>query len=155
MEDVYITRIAKCLPNDPVSNDEMEDILGIINGEPSRARPLVLVQNEINTRYYVHDKNGKRPQQCPVDGGGVRNLVDGIHAQRHRGAVLRHHDADQLMSSHAAMVQGCLKSRPMEIISPHGVCCSGMQAFKYGFLSVKSGNARTRSPPDQRPRPIT
>src|SRR5215204_6012534 len=77
MEDVYITRIAKCLPNDPVSNDEMEDILGMVNGEPSRARQLVLVQNGINTRYYVHKKGGESTHNnAQLTAEAVRNLVD-------------------------------------------------------------------------------
>ena len=144
MEDVYITRIAKCLPNDPVSNDEMEDILGMVNGEPSRARTLVLVQNGINTRYYVHKKGGESTHNnAELTAEAVRNLVDeGFTLNDIEVLSCATTTPDQLMPSHAAMVQGCLKSRPMEIISPHGVCCSGMQAFKYGFLSVKSGNRR-------------
>ena len=144
MDDVYITRIAKCLPNDPVSNDEMEGILGIINGEPSRARPLVLVQNGINTRYYVHDKNGKvTHNNAQLTAEAIRNLTDEEFTLNDIEVLsCATTTPDQLMPSHASMVQGCLKSRPMEIISPHGVCCSGMQAFKYGYLSVKSGNAR-------------
>jgi len=144
MEEVYITRIAKCLPNDPVYNDEMEGILGIINGEPSRARPLVLVQNGINTRYYVHDKSGKvTHNNAQLTAEAIRNLTDEEFTLNDIEVLsCATTTPDQLMPSHASMVQGCLKSRPMEIISPHGVCCSGMQAFKYGYLSVKSGNAR-------------
>ncbi|TNF32378.1 MAG: hypothetical protein EP314_00125, partial [Bacteroidetes bacterium] len=52
MKEVYITALAKFLPNDPVSNDEMETILGMIGGKPSRARRIVLRNNGIQTRYY-------------------------------------------------------------------------------------------------------
>src|SRR5262245_26464403 len=143
MDDVYITRIAKYLPNDPVSNDEMEEILGMVNGEPSRARQLVLVQNGINTRHYVHKKNGEATHNnAQLTAEAIRNLTDADFTLNDIEVLsCASTPPDQLMPSHAAMVQGCLKSRPMEIISPHGVCCSGMQAFKYGYLSVKSGNA--------------
>ena len=36
MKDVYITRVSKFLPNDPVDNDHMEEKLGVINGTASR-----------------------------------------------------------------------------------------------------------------------
>ena len=56
--NVYINRLSKYLPNDPVSNEEMEDILGFINGASSKAKPLILRNNQIKTRYYALDKKG-------------------------------------------------------------------------------------------------
>ncbi len=53
MKDVYITKISKFLPNNPISNDRMESILGQINGKPSRARRIVLRNNGIEQRYYA------------------------------------------------------------------------------------------------------
>ena len=59
MQDVFVTRVSGFLPNDPISNDEMEEYLGYINGEPSRARRLVLRNNGIKQRYYAMEKGGK------------------------------------------------------------------------------------------------
>lgn len=56
---VYINRIASYLPNKPISNDEMEDYIGMIGGKPSRVRSIVLRQNGIKTRYYGLDKEHK------------------------------------------------------------------------------------------------
>ena len=53
---VYINKIAKFLPNKPVNNDEMEDVLGKIADKPSRARRIILRSNGIKQRYYVIDK---------------------------------------------------------------------------------------------------
>src|SRR5690554_7399249 len=39
------------------------------------------------------------------------------------------------------MVHGLLKNHSLELNSSSGVCCSGMNALKYGYLSVKSGNS--------------
>lgn len=50
---VYINRIASYLPNKPISNDEMEDYIGMIGGKPSRVRSIVLRQNGIKTRYFM------------------------------------------------------------------------------------------------------
>jgi 3-oxoacyl-[acyl-carrier-protein] synthase-3 len=40
MYDVFITKASKYLPNEPVSNDEMETYLGYINDAPSKAKSL-------------------------------------------------------------------------------------------------------------------
>ena len=54
MQDVFVTRVSGFLPNDPISNEEMEDYLGYINGSPSRARNCVAV-NRTKQRY-IHEK---------------------------------------------------------------------------------------------------
>lgn len=35
MKDVYINKVAAFLPNKLVSNEEMEDYIGLIGGKPS------------------------------------------------------------------------------------------------------------------------
>lgn len=57
MSEVFITRLAKFLPNEPVPNDQMEEYLGKIDGRPSKAKGIVLRNNQIKTRYYAIDKN--------------------------------------------------------------------------------------------------
>ena len=49
---------------------------------------------------------------------------------------------DQLLPSHASMVQGLLKNREMEVMSPHGSCNSGMLGLKYAYMSVLTGNTK-------------
>ncbi|MBM3436772.1 MAG: hypothetical protein FJY07_11210, partial [Bacteroidetes bacterium] len=74
---VYITRLAKFLPNDPVTNDEMENYLGRVNGQPSKARPLVLRNNLITTRYYALDKNGNSTHtNAQMTAEAIRRLTD-------------------------------------------------------------------------------
>ena len=43
---VYINKIASFLPNAPVSNEEMEDYIGLIGGNTSRVRSIVLRQQQ-------------------------------------------------------------------------------------------------------------
>ncbi len=59
MNDVYITRVSKFLPNEPIGNDEMERVLGQINGKPSKARRVVLRNNGIVQRYYAINNKGE------------------------------------------------------------------------------------------------
>ena len=62
MQEVYITKVAKFLPNELVQNDEMELYLGLINGKPSKSRRIVLRNNGIQGRYYALTKEGQTTQ---------------------------------------------------------------------------------------------
>jgi 3-oxoacyl-[acyl-carrier-protein] synthase-3 len=47
-----------------------------------------------------------------------------------------------MMPSHGVMVHGWLpETNSIEVVSPAGVCCAGMHAFKYAYLATKTGNA--------------
>lgn len=56
-KNVYITNLSSFLPNEPVENDAMEDVLGYIGGHSSRIKRIILSQNQIKQRYYAI-KNG-------------------------------------------------------------------------------------------------
>jgi len=141
MRGVYITRIAKFLPNDPIGNDEMEEKLGAINGRASKARRIVLRNNKITNRYYAIDKNGEvTHNNAQLTAAVVEELCD----EEFKTSDIEllscgTSSPDQILPSHASMVHGFLKNGNMEINSPSGACCSGMNALKYGFLSVASG----------------
>ena len=56
---------------------------------------------------------------------------------------------DQMMPSHGVMVHGWLpETNAIEVVSPSGVCCAGMHAFKYAYLSIKTGDAAMLLQPD-------
>jgi len=142
-DQVYINNIAKFLPNEPVANEEMESILGMVNGKPSRSKNIVLRQNGIKNRYYAIDKNGEVTfSNAEITANAIRNLenenfsIDAMEVLA-CGTSL----PDQLLPSHASMVHGKLKNKTLEVISPSGVCCAGMHSLKYGYLSVLSGNS--------------
>lgn len=141
MKEVYITKIAKFLPNRPISNDEMEEKLGTINGQPSKGRRIVLRNNQITTRYYAIDDNGQ------VTHNNAQLTKEAITQLCNADFQLKDIELlscgtgspDQILPSHAAMVHGFLKNGNVEINSPSGACCSGMNALKFGFMSVKCG----------------
>ncbi len=141
MKEVYITKIAKFLPNKPVSNDEMESRLGLINNKPSKARRIVLRNNQIKTRYYAIDEQGKTTHNnAQLTKEAIELLCnDDFKTTDIELLSCGTSSPDQILPSHAAMVHGFLKNRNMEINSPSGACCSGMNALKYGFMSVKAG----------------
>ena len=51
-KDVFITGLASFFPNSPVSNDEMEEFLGLISGKHSKVQRIVLKQTLIPQHYY-------------------------------------------------------------------------------------------------------
>lgn len=139
MKEVYITALAKFLPNKPVSNDEMESVLGMIGGKPSRARRIVLRNNGIQTRYYSLQPNGSLSHS---NAQLVVEAIKGLDTNLEEIDVLScgTSASDQSLPSHTAMVHGLLDSQ-MEIVSPSGACCSGIHAMKYAYLSIKAGEA--------------
>ncbi|KAB1069012.1 beta-ketoacyl-ACP synthase III [Tamlana haliotis] len=140
MKDVYITRTSKFLPNNPVSNEEMESKLGMLNGKASKGRRIVLRNNKITTRYYALDDQGNMTHNnAELTKEAVQNLCDAdFTLQDIELLSCGTTSPDQLIPSHAAMVHGELKNGNLEVNSPSGACCSGMNALKYGYMSVKS-----------------
>lgn len=141
MKDVYITRISKFLPNKPIDNDHMEEKLGYIDGKTSKARRLVLRNNQIKNRYYAIDDQGNiTHNNAQLTKEAVDGLLDGeFTADDIELLSCGTTSPDQLLPSHAAMVHGFLKNHNMEINSSSGACCSGMNALKFGYLSVRAG----------------
>lgn len=140
MKNVYITRISKFLPNNPVSNEEMEEKLGLINGEKSKARRIVLRNNQIKTRYYAIDDEGNITHNNAQIAKEAVELLCDANFPKEKIELLScgTSSPDQVLPSHTAMVHGFLKGDNMEINSPAGACCSGMNALKYGYMSVLS-----------------
>lgn len=139
--DVYLTRTASFLPLEPVGNDEMESVLGMVGGKPSKARRLVLRNNGIQHRHYALDRVTGKPVMSnahmaaeAVKALGEVGKVDSLAAATSR--------PDQLMPGHGVMVHGELGWPRMEVVSLSGICVAGAAAFKHAWLAVKSGDAQ-------------
>lgn len=143
MTKVYITKIAKFLPNDAVSNDEMEAKLGLIDAKASKARRIVLRNNGIQQRYYAIDRQGlPTHNNTELTYQAISALCDTtFNLQQVEVLSCGTSTPDLLLPSHAAMVHGLMQTKSVELNSSSGVCCSGMNALKYGYMSVKSGNS--------------
>jgi len=141
MRDVYITRLSKYLPNNPIDNDHMEEKLGVIDGNTSKARRIVLRNNKIKTRYYAIDDNGNVTHNNAQLAKEAVELLCNEEFTNKEIELLScgTTSPDQILPSHASMVHGYLKNGNLEVNSPSGACCSGMNAMKYAYLSVKSG----------------
>lgn len=142
MFEVYITKSGKYLPNEVVSNDEMEDFLGMINNSASKARRIILRNNGIVSRYYALDKQGNTTHtNSQLTVNAIETLFDNdFTANDVELLSCGTSTPDHLLPSHAAMVHGLMKNKSVELNSSSGVCNAGMNALKFGYLSVKSGS---------------
>ena len=138
---IFITSVSKFLPNAPVSNDDMERYLGLINGKPSRVKRIVLKQNGIRSRYYALDENQRMTHtNAELAFRSITKLFpdekipDDIEV-----LACATGNPDQLLPSHASMVHGLMKNKPMVIYSCAGVCLTCLQALKVSFMSIASG----------------
>ncbi|WP_317898292.1 beta-ketoacyl-ACP synthase III [Aurantibacillus circumpalustris] len=143
---VYITNTSSFFPNDPISNDEMEEYLGYLNNTPSRSKGIVLRNNGIKRRFYALTKGGKITHtNAQMTALAVRALFknpEGLKSFQLLSCGTS--SPDQLMPSHAAMVHGWLpETNSIEVVSSAGVCCAGMHALKYAYMSVKTGESET------------
>ncbi|MGE0190364.1 MAG: beta-ketoacyl-ACP synthase III [Steroidobacteraceae bacterium] len=141
-ESVYITGTSSFLPNAPVTNDQMERILGQLGDKPSRARPTVLRSNGIQTRHYCIDPDTLEPthNNAALTAAAVRLLAqDGFDLNQLECLACGTSIADQLMPNHASMVHGELGLPPLEVVATTGVCLSGLASVKYAYMAVASG----------------
>ena len=142
--DVFLTRTAAYLPFAPVSNEEIEDVLGRIGGKPSRARRLILRSNGIVSRHYAIDRATGKPamSNAQLTAAAVRGLGDADEVGRVDCLATGTSLPDQLLPGHAAMVHGELGWPRLEAVSCAGVCLAGTAALKHAWLSVRAGDAR-------------
>ena len=141
--EAYITDIAAFLPNEPVDNQNIEKVLGMVHQTPSRTRAVILRNNKIRERYYaIEPATGRITHtNAQLTAEAVRRL------HPHAGFTLDQIEClacgtsspDQIMPGHGLMVHGELASAPCEVASMSGICLSGISALKYAALNVAAG----------------
>lgn len=143
-QPVYITDIAAFLPNAPVENETMEQVLGQIGPRPSRARKIILRSNGIQARHYAIDPQTRQATHtnAQLAASAIRKLIG---AEGHLAPIdllaCGTSMPDLLMPNHAVMVHGELGNPSCEAAATAGICVSGMMAMKYGYLSVAAGES--------------
>ena len=138
--EVYINDIAAFLPNEPVTNDEIEQVLGKIHNVPSRVKNRVLKSNGIEKRYYSIDrKTGKlNYTNAQLTAEAIRRLkpYNNFSINDIQCLCCGTSMADLILPGHGLMVQGELGIPPCEVITTTGVCLSGITSFKAAYANV-------------------
>lgn len=120
----------------------MEHYLGMVGGKKSKSKAIVLRNNGIKTRYYALDEQG---HPTHTNAGLVKEAIKGLFHDNFKQSDIQllacgTTSPDQLLPPHGSMVLGELGGNPIEIISPSGSCCTGLQALNYAYLSLLAGN---------------
>ena len=139
----YVTGLGVSLPNAPVANDEIEQVLGRLSRQSAAVKRRALINNGIRSRHYAIDRvtGNLTHSNAAMTAEAVRAACASAGLSLSDIACLAcgTSSADQLIPSHASMVHAALDCPPCEVIATGGVCCSGVSAFKYGFLNVAGG----------------
>jgi 3-oxoacyl-[acyl-carrier-protein] synthase-3 len=122
----YINSLGAFLPGPSVSNDQMESLLGVVGGRPSKVRPMVLRQNKIKARHYALDPEGR-----------ITHRVSELAALAVKDALSRwtgsQSSIDFLV---AATSQG-------DSLVPGFACASSLMALRTAQLALMAGGRNT------------
>ncbi|MEJ2594716.1 MAG: 3-oxoacyl-[acyl-carrier-protein] synthase III C-terminal domain-containing protein [bacterium] len=137
MRDVFFTKSETFLPNEPVSNEEMEQYLGLINGNESKARGLILRSNKIKSRYYALDRDGNPTHtNAQITAAAIRKLFDKqFGLDDVELLTCGTSSPDTIQPAHALMVQGELGGKSLEVMSAHGTYIAFEKEFLRWMLS--------------------
>ncbi|HSY62563.1 MAG TPA: beta-ketoacyl-ACP synthase III [Cytophaga sp.] len=146
-KQVYIIKTASYFPNEPVSNDEIEEYLGYINQKTSKSKRIVLRNNGIKRRFYALKKDGTPTHtNAQMASLAIRKLFNNNPEELKKIELLScgTSSPDQMMPSHSVMVHGWLpESNAIDVVSPSGNCCAGMHALKYAYMAIRGGDVST------------
>lgn len=140
---VFINRFSAFLPNAPVTNDDIEAVLGQVDHLPSRVKRIVLKNNGIQKRHYALDRDTQAltHTNAQLAAEAVRGLAgdSGFSLSDIQCLCCGTTSPDLLFPGHALMVLGELGLPPLEAVTTAGICISGMTALKYAYMNVATG----------------
>jgi 3-oxoacyl-[acyl-carrier-protein] synthase-3 len=139
----YISGWGVCLPNAPIENHQIEDVLGHMKSQSAAVKRRVLINNGITRRYYAIDPatGAATHTNARLTAEAITNLCQssGFSAANIQCLSCGTSSADQIIPNHASMVHAEIGFPPCEIAYLSGVCCSGVSALKYGYLNILAG----------------
>jgi 3-oxoacyl-[acyl-carrier-protein] synthase-3 len=141
--EVYINDIAAFLPNDPVTNGEIETVLGVIHNIPSQIKNKILKNNGIEKRYYSIDrKTGElNYTNAQLTAEAIKRLkpYEGFSVNDIQCLCCATSMADVILPGHGLMVQGELGIPACEVITTAGICLCGITSLKAAYANVALG----------------
>ena len=136
--DAYITDISAFLPNAPVSNEEIDKVLGTVSRMPSRIKNIVLASNNIRRRYYAIDPvtGNATHTNVQLTAEAIRRLMpyEGFSLKRYRVSLLRHINARPVDAR--PRVDGPRRTEklpPARWSARQAFACQGVAALKYAL----------------------
>ena len=142
--NAFITAVSAFLPGQPVHNDDLDRYLGKVERIAARTRQIILANNGIESRHYAIDPEtgAATHSNAQLTAEAVRRLAppgEELSSRFLECLCCGTSSPDQLMPGHGVMVHGELGVGPCEVITTAGICLSGINALKYGAMSVALG----------------
>ena len=137
---VYITSTGMFLPGPPIAVEEVEGILGAVNGKPSSLRVQIQKANKIQTRHYAIDANQQTTHSnTQMASAAATQCLDRAFVAREKVGLLAvaTTQGDHPAPGMASMVQAELGLAELEILTTHGICSSSMMALKAAWNSLR------------------
>lgn len=143
--NAYITSTGAFLPGPAVTNDEMELVLGAVDGRPSRLKARILKANGIVGRHYAIDRAQKTTHSVTDMGAAAarRCLADtgiGMHSIGMLSCATT--QGDMLIPGFGSMIQAELGMPEVELNTAHGVCSSSVMAIRAAANALRAGDQR-------------
>ena len=146
LSNAYITSTGAFLPGPPIGNEEIEEVLGCVEGKRSRLKARILKSNGIQTRHFAIDRSQQTThsnaqmavaaaKQCldasPVPAGSIGMLSCATT------------QGDMVVPGFGSMVQAGLGIPAVELLTAHGICSSSVMAIKGAANSLRLGEHRS------------
>jgi 3-oxoacyl-[acyl-carrier-protein] synthase-3 len=141
--NVYINSTGHFLPGPAVTNDEMEDILGLVDGKPSRLKKRILKANGIQTRHYAINKEHETLFTASEMGAlAGKNCLEqsALSSEQVKMLSCATTQGDMVIPGFGSMVQAELGMSGIELHTTHGVCTCSSMAIKAAFNNIRVGD---------------
>lgn len=147
-ERTWIHATGRFLPGAPVDNEAMDAYVAPLNKLSGRIKRRILGENGILTRHYAIDTQGRTVHSCAgMAAAAIRDCLASSHASGGAPTPLEAigmlacgtSGGDLLMPGFTSMVQGELSAPPMQILSSHGICASGVAAWESAASAIELG----------------
>jgi len=143
--NAYITSTGSFLPGPPIDNDRIEDVLGLVEGRPSRLKRRILQANGIRTRHYAIDRE-HRTLYSNVDMAvaASKRCLDASPLPLRAIGMLScaTTQGDMVIPGFGSLVQAELGIPSVELVTTHGICSSSVMAIKAATNAIRLGEHR-------------
>ncbi len=144
--NAYITSTGSFLPGPPIGNDEIEDILGKVEGKASRLKSRILKANGIKTRHYAIDRSHKTTHsnaQMAVEASRACMAKSPLPLRSVGLLSCATTQGDLVIPGFGSMVQAGLGIPEVELHTTHGICSSSAMAIRAAVNTLRLGEQKS------------
>lgn len=139
---VFIESTGRHLPGPAIDNQAMDAYIAPLSRSSARIKRRILAENGIRLRHYAIDADGRTTVSvAAMAAAAVHSCLARASCTLDEVGLLAAGSAggDALMPGFASMLHGELGAPPLECLSSHGICASGIGALAYAAQSLQIG----------------